>query len=142
MQECSNHNEIDNQRPSKLPHIVIDSLLSLYILEQYTSIVLLACPLLDHHRNDTLDSLLVANAQSRGTVDLSRPDCLISGGQESQDRRMKVSASGKQLLGYVSEYVHVDVPILSQLSSHPSRLRLTACAVAARQLAVLVYLVK
>ena len=54
----------------------------------------------------------------RGTVDHSRPDCLISGDQQSQDRRTKLSVSGKQLLRYVPEYVDSWLPILLQLSSH------------------------
>jgi hypothetical protein len=84
-----------------------------------------SCELTGHHCDDTFDTVLycldctlTADAHWSGTVDHSRPDCFISGGQQSQDRRTKVSASGKQLLGYVGEYVHSWPPILSQVSSH------------------------
>lgn len=71
-------------------------------------------PLRRHLRYCTL----TADAHWSGTVDHSRPDCLISGDQQSQDRRTKLSVSGKQLLGYVPEYVDSWLPILLQLSSH------------------------
>lgn len=70
------------------------SCLYMYLSDRTLSLRTVRSPLRRYLRYCIVSSLPTPIAAS--TVDHSRPDCLISGDQQSQDRRTKLSASGKQ----------------------------------------------